>query len=344
MKKTSLKLLLILINITLLFSCNSGKQQEQQEEKQEEVSETPSQVNPKEEQHEKKATSFDIGTLPVSDRELGQFPFFSLPEDIAILDKPIERKFDKLYFLIDGVMTPLEGRVWKADLRAKSGNYEDWSLAYFEKSYDEAIKALGGVKVFDGKMAYYDEYEHFKEQATYMGESGSIGYIGENIKVYIIRKADNSNVYIQLSSESTGGKINILQQEQFIQTITYLEADQIQKDLTEKGKAVLYITFDTDKATLKPEGTKAVAEIIKVLQTDNSLKIAINGYTDNTGNEAHNLQLSQQRAETVKNEIVKAGVDTERLTADGFGPNNPIADNTSEDGKAKNRRVELVKI
>lgn len=123
-----------------------------------------------------------------------------------------------------------------------------------------------------------------------------------------------------------------------------LKSDQIQKELDEKGKAVLYINFDIDKSTLKPDGNEAVAEIEKVLKENASLKIAINGYTDNTGNEDHNQQLSSDRANTVMQKLVAAGVDKVRLSSKGYGSQNPIADNTTEEGKAKNRRVELVKI
>ena len=145
------------------------------------------------------------------------------------------------------------------------------------------------------------------------------------------------------SATSGAGKINILQKEGFKQTISMLKADQIQKDLNDKGKAVLHINFDTDKATLKADGKEAVAEITKALNTDKMLKISINGYTDNTGDEKHNLDLSKQRAETVKKELIKSGIDVNRLSSEGFGQNNPIADNNTEEGKSQNRRVELIK-
>ncbi|MCE7043173.1 OmpA family protein [Dyadobacter sp. CY312] len=82
---------------------------------------------------------------------------------------------------------------------------------------------------------------------------------------------------------------------------------------------------------------------MKALTADQTLNIAINGYTDNTGDEKHNLDLSKQRAKTVKTELEKSGIDAKRLVSEGFGQNNPIADNNSEEGKTQNRRVELVK-
>jgi outer membrane protein OmpA-like peptidoglycan-associated protein len=286
------------------------------------------------------ASSFDIEKIPVSDKELGSMPFFTLPEGVITTNKPIERKFDRLFFAIDSKMVPLEGRVWKSYLSPARG--EEWSLPFFEKSYDEAIKAVGGVKIFDGEISR-EEYQRFSPDASYLGEDGSIGYTDEVIKTYVIRKENGGNIYIQLTGNNASGKLNILEEASFRQTITILKADAIQKGLSEKGKVVLHVNFDTNKATLKPDGEEAVAEIAKALEESADLKIAINGYTDNTGKDSDNLQLSKNRAKTVLDALVKRGIGKERLTSEGFGSANPIADNTSEEGKAANRRVELVK-
>lgn len=91
------------------------------------------------------------------------------------------------------------------------------------------------------------------------------------------------------------------------------------------------------------DGKEAVAEIVKVLDQDKTLKLDINGYTDQSGNSSHNQQLSKDRADTVLNTIAQAGIDKNRLSAHGYGDSSPIASNDDEAGKAQNRRVELVK-
>jgi len=285
---------------------------------------------------------FKIDDIPFSEKSIGDFPFFNMPEGLVSQNKPIEKKYDQIFFPIEGVMTPFEGKAWKANVVVKEGSSEQWSLPYFQKSFDDAILSAGGVKIFDGEITN-EEYEKYNKQATNLGEDGGMGYTGENIKVYVIRRKDQGNIYIQLTGNSAYGKINILQEEGFKQTITLIKSDEIKKQLDEKGKAVLHINFDTDKASLKPDGSDAVKEIVKVLNTDKALKIAINGYTDNSGNEEHNLKLSEARAQSVKDEIVKAGITPDRLSAKGFGQQNPIADNSTEEGKAENRRVELIK-
>jgi OOP family OmpA-OmpF porin len=104
------------------------------------------------------------------------------------------------------------------------------------------------------------------------------------------------------------------------------------------------ILFDVDKATIKPQSMGTINEIYKLLEKDPSLKFEIDGHTDNTGDAKHNLELSQQRADAVKAQLVNMGIDASRLSTKGFGDTKPIADNSTPEGKANNRRVEFVKI
>jgi outer membrane protein OmpA-like peptidoglycan-associated protein len=114
--------------------------------------------------------------------------------------------------------------------------------------------------------------------------------------------------------------------------------------LNKQGFIALYINFDTDKATIKPECKTIVDQIVKLLEDNPGLKISIEGHTDSTGTAVRNKTLSQQRAESVVSALVKAGIDAKRLSAKGWGEDNPIADNKTEEGRAKNRRVEIVKM
>jgi outer membrane protein OmpA-like peptidoglycan-associated protein len=104
------------------------------------------------------------------------------------------------------------------------------------------------------------------------------------------------------------------------------------------------IFFDTAKADLKPESDAAVAEIAKLLKADPSLKVYVVGHTDNVSTLDVNLKLSQARADAVVQALVaKHGIAAARLVGRGVGPLAPIASNDAEDGRARNRRVELVK-
>lgn len=101
------------------------------------------------------------------------------------------------------------------------------------------------------------------------------------------------------------------------------------------------LTFETGKATLKPESQEQLKNIAEILNAYPKVSIKLGGYTDNTGNPQANLELSRQRAESVMADLAKLGVDAARLQADGYGQEHPVADNSTEEGRAKNRRIDM---
>ena len=110
------------------------------------------------------------------------------------------------------------------------------------------------------------------------------------------------------------------------------------------GKFITYgITFDVGKAVIKPESMGEINRIVKLMTDDPSLKFEVQGHTDNTGNAASNQTLSEQRAQAIVSKLVEMGISADRLTAVGKGQTNPIADNSTDEGRAKNRRVEFIK-
>jgi OOP family OmpA-OmpF porin len=127
--------------------------------------------------------------------------------------------------------------------------------------------------------------------------------------------------------------------------VASLKADDMARAIASEGKVAVYgVYFDTDKTAVKPESKNALGEMAKLLQQDKNLKVHIVGHTDNQGAEAHNLTLSQQRAESVVATLVaNYKIDAKRLSAKGVGSYAPVASNDDERGREKNRRVELVK-
>ncbi|MBN8759051.1 MAG: hypothetical protein BGO61_10930 [Thiobacillus sp. 65-69] len=102
------------------------------------------------------------------------------------------------------------------------------------------------------------------------------------------------------------------------------------------------VTFDNDQATLRPGATVVLDQAVAVLQQWGNVKVEVAGHTDSLSDDAHNMKLSQRRAETVRDYLVSRGIAADRLTAQGYGESRPVADNATEAGRAQNRRVELV--
>ena len=121
-------------------------------------------------------------------------------------------------------------------------------------------------------------------------------------------------------------------------------AEAIASELQTSGRMALYgIQFATNSAAITSESDKVLGEIATLLKNQPDWKITVEGHTDNVGAKAANKALSQKRAESVVAWLGDHAVDRSRLAAAGFGDTKPVQDNTSEEGRAKNRRVELVK-
>jgi len=119
---------------------------------------------------------------------------------------------------------------------------------------------------------------------------------------------------------------------------------ELKKQLSSEGRARVYgILFDLNLAVIRPESKPVLDEVLNMLKGEPAWKLTIEGHTDSTGNAGYNQTLSLQRAEAVKAYLVAAGIDVERLQTRGFGSSKPVADNSSELGRAQNRRVELVR-
>jgi OOP family OmpA-OmpF porin len=110
-----------------------------------------------------------------------------------------------------------------------------------------------------------------------------------------------------------------------------------------KEKIVLRgVNFDFDKATIRPDAKVILDEAAAILKRNPDAKVSVDGHTDNIGTAAYNQKLSERRAASVVDYLSKQGVDKASLTPRGFGLNNPVAPNTTAEGRAKNRRVELL--
>lgn len=121
-------------------------------------------------------------------------------------------------------------------------------------------------------------------------------------------------------------------------------AQDLAKQLDQDCHVALYgLNFDFNKATLRPDSDPVLQKVLALLKSRPDLKLEVQGHTDNVGSDDYNLKLSDARAASVAAWLVSKGITADRLTAQGYGMRQPIADNGSDEGRAKNRRVELRK-
>ena len=159
---------------------------------------------------------------------------------------------------------------------------------------------------------------------------------------YLSIKKDGKETWVHVTSwnDGEGYDLTIVEKKEMEQEIT---ANAMFDALNKDGFIALYINFDTNKATIKPDSKPIVEQIVVLLKNNPGLKVSIEGHTDNTGTPVRNKTLSKERAQSVVSALVSAGIDKQRLSAIGWGQEKPIADNRTDEGKAKNRRVEIVK-
>lgn len=171
------------------------------------------------------------------------------------------------------------------------------------------------------------------------------GKILDNSKTTMTASINGREVVLQIPSSNSS---NALAYQIFMVEVAPLN-QEIELNLGEAidtdGKATLYgILFDTGKSEIKLESAEALKDIIEYLNANPTVNIIVVGHTDNVGTFASNMTLSKTRAESIKNYLVTTGkISSSRLMSDGVGSLCPVSTNTTEEGKKRNRRVEIVK-
>ncbi len=287
-------------------------------------------------------TAFDPASLPVSDVPLGDFPYIALPTGYVTGSTPDVADFDQVPFWTGDRLQPVEGKVWSAHIDAAQGKtFSDLEL---ERNIESVVTALGGKKIFDGKLpeAATQKIKGWPRNIASKYNSG-LGDVWNNpAQVFVVHRADR-DIWIHLCSYQFGGGLLIAETKPLQVTASLLPASELKTQIDKTGKVALHVNFATDKTDILPDSQPQIAQVVQLLKQDAALKLAVNGYTDGTGDAAHNKTLSEGRAKAVVAALIAQGIEASRLTAAGFGDADPVADNATEQGKSQNRRVELVK-
>lgn len=214
----------------------------------------------------------------------------------------------------------IEGKIEETTYKRSDGK----NIAGFlmQKNYERVIKEMGG-----------------RPYAEMNGEDVSRGYMHH---IHLIEKGGQKKwVVVDTRASSNALKLVVITQ---IKTPEVLEVGEFQNQLETQGYITLNVNFDTNKSAIRGEDKPTLNQIVQLLKASPSLRVSVDGHTDNVGSAAANKALSRERSEAIVAYLVAEGAEKSRLLAKGFGAENPIADNRNEEGRKKNRRVELVKL
>ncbi|MEX2272125.1 MAG: OmpA family protein [Vicinamibacterales bacterium] len=219
----------------------------------------------------------------------------------------------------DDATKKVEGRYWRLEYWLKEGAKNPGALA-IARNYANALLAKKGQKRLEAVE------------------------VGGGTATATMPLGDGRTLWVETSISNNGETytLTIIEEAPMTQQID-VTAAWLAEQLAKTGSVALQgVVFDTGKAAIKAESKAVLDQIAALLQSDPALRLEIQGHTDNVGAPTANLTLSQQRAEAVKKYLVDTrAVAAARLTTAGFGDTKPVADNTTEEGRASNRRVEL---
>jgi OOP family OmpA-OmpF porin len=261
--------------------------------------------------------------IQAQDSEFKDTPYFSGMPGFRIYDAE-DVEFDSYNFFNGKNCTTVEGKKFKRTYTLKEDAQKS-SVIQISRNYANAVRTMGGTVIFEGAPQN-------AECADNNGLQMMVGKVvkdGNEMWVEVVPAGDGSDYYM-----------TIILKEFMKQDVT---ASDMLDALNRDGHIALYINFDTGKSTIKPESKSIIEQIVEMLKANPDLKLSIEGHTDNVGNPGSNKTLSEDRAKSVVAAIAGQGIGIERLSTSGYGQDKPIGDNKTEIGRAKNRRVELVR-
>ena len=286
-----------------------------------------------------KAGEFDIASVQLSNVPLGEFPYISLPQGYVSNGAPETKQIARFPFWVQGRAHWVEGRFYLVNVYPeKEGDYSPLEM---RKNLDALVAQMGGVQVSEEKIPY-DTVKGWGDEIAQGFITGLGDVYSLPVVTYVVHRTEG-NLWIHFCQGTSQAGIIVGQEKAFEQTAQLLPASELKKQIDANGKVALQVNFATDETDILPDSQLQIAQVVQLLKEEPSLQLDVNGHTDNTGDAAHNQSLSEGRAKAVVAALEALGIDAKRLSAHGHGASQPVADNGSEEGKAKNRRVELVK-
>lgn len=283
----------------------------------------------------------DLSAIPVSRAPLGAFPYLSLPDGYVFTTEETHG-YSMFPFWVRGSFRVVEGRTFLSIVEADSEAGKTFSRLELLRNLEHAITAAGGVKLWESTIPS-EVYNAMPEEA-YSAASAGLGDIyNDPVATWVIRREDKV-IWIHLTVGSSQAGFSVVETGPLAITAGLLPADELARQIDADGRVAIQVNFAVDRADILPESQGQIDAVLELLRRRPDLRLSVEGHTDSTGSAAHNRTLSEARARSVVAALTSAGVAADRLQARGFGPDRPVADNATEEGRARNRRVELVRL
>lgn len=268
---------------------------------------------------------FNVNTNAQSEDQEGckDYPMFNRMKGFHI-SSCATREFDSYSFPVENNSSDeckkenVEGKYYEIYYAYDGGTPEPSPLQIF-RNFENALKQMTGATIVGKVVEKGNSYSFISAKVTKNGQE----------------------TWIRVEVSEPDYQLIIVERQAMVQVI---QANEMLDALNKDGFIALDLLFDTGKSTIKSESMPIVDQIYSLLNDNSSLNVSIEGHTDNTGTVDGNKTLSGSRAKSVMDVLVGKGIDKSRLQSKGWGQEKPVADNRTEDGRAKNRRVEIVKI
>jgi len=260
--------------------------------------------------------------VQAQESEFKDTPWFSGMPNFEIYDAE-DIEFDSYNFFNGKNCTAVEGKKLKRTYTLKEDAPKS-SVTQIIRNYSNAVKSMGGTVIFEG----------LPQEADCADNNGLNMVVGKAVK-------DGNEMWVEVVTLAGDDYyLTIILKELMKQDVT---ASNMFEALNRDGHIALYINFDFGKSNIRDESKPIIGQIVQMMKSNPDLKIGVEGHTDNVGSPASNKTLSEARAKSVVSALVEQGISADRLSPAGFGQDQPVADNNTEEGRAKNRRVELIK-
>lgn len=268
------------------------------------------------------------------------FPYLALPAGYNDDRSGKQRDFDMYPFWTGSDFEEVEGRTFATAVRAAERAY---SMHEVRRNLEAMMAEAGGTRVFEGRIPEEAASRYDSNLKGFYSQGTGFGWDSYESLVYRIQRPDGREVWVHARLEPLSAGWVVAEREGFVQTAALLPASALKSQLDADGRVAIQVNFAVDKADILPESRPQIEQVLSLLRDDPALTLSVEGHTDATGDAAHNQRLSQARADSVMAALVEQGIEPQRLKAQGHGQSRPVADNDTDEGRARNRRVELVR-